>query len=129
MGYAFRSGKTVHFLNGMYATESETEIKELTEECKSGHENYYIDSAQTTIESEMMDPMAILIARIREEERAKLILATNPGRDMGGTAFTGRLEGIANSASINGMQAASNIQADAARGASTVIQVGSPTKK
>ena len=121
MGYAFKSGKTVHFMGGNYATSAKDEIEELTKECENGHPNFYIDENQKTIDSEMMDPMAVLRAKIREEERAKLMAATgDPMRDMGSTA-QGKLEGIANSHSINGMAAASEAQAQAAQ---TAIPAG-----
>lgn len=121
MGYCFKSGKVVHFINGMYATSSKDEIEELTTECENGHPNYFIDADQTTIDSELLDPIAALRAQIREEERAKLIAATgNPLRDMGSTSNE-RLGGIANSHSINGLQAFSETQAAAAQ---TAIPAG-----
>lgn len=110
MGYCFRSGKIVHFVNHMYTTTDEDEIKELTKECKAGHHNYYIDENQTTISSEQVNPMEALRESIRKEELAKLI-AQNPNRDMGTTPQGGRLEGIANSASIRGMIVGSETQA------------------
>jgi hypothetical protein len=115
MGYAFKSGKVVHFLAGMYATAAKDEIEELTTECDNAHPNFYIDPAQKTIDSEMMDPVAVLRAKIREEERALILAAMgNPQRDMG-TTPQGKLEGIANSHTINGMQASSEAQASAAQ--------------
>lgn len=115
MGYAFKSGNVVYFREGMYATASKAEIEELTAECENGHPNYYIDPEQTEIDSEQMDPIAVLTAKIREEERAKLMAAVgNPLKDMGATA-QGKLEGISNSHSISGLQAASESQATAAR--------------
>ena len=126
MGYAFKSGKIVHFINGIYATSAKVEIEELTAECEAGHPNYYIDENQKTIDSEALDPIAALRAQIREEERAKIMAAVgNPMRDMGETK-QGRLEGIANSHSINGMQAASEAQAQAAQTpiAAGTIKVG-----
>jgi hypothetical protein len=113
MGYVFKNGKTVHFMGGTYATSAPEEIEELTKECEAGHPNYYIDVNQTTIDSELMDPMAVLVARIREEERAKLIAATDKSRDMGKVEFSGKLEGIANSHTIQGAMAHSDSQASA----------------
>lgn len=101
MGYVFRSGRTIHFVNGEFATSNEDEITELTRECKAGHPCYYIDDGSKTIESEALDPLAALKAKIRAEERAKLMAATD--RDMGTTQHTGKLEGIANSRTIVGL--------------------------
>jgi hypothetical protein len=124
MGYAFKDGTVIHFRNHMYTTTSPKEIAELTAECEAGHPNYYIDPEQKTIDSEQMDPLAVLTAKIREEERAKLLAATDPTRDMGATA-QGKLEGIANSASIQGLQVQSG---DQAKAVTTPIKIASPSK-
>lgn len=109
MGYCFRSGKVVHFVNHMYTTTDPDEIKELTAECRKGHPNYYIDDNQVTISSIQVNPMEALREAIRKEEIAKL-RAYNPNNDFGETV-QGKLEGIANSNSIRGMTAASDVQA------------------
>jgi hypothetical protein len=103
MGYAFKSGKVVHFMNGVYATNSKVEIEELTTECENGHPVYYIDPKQKTVDSEMLDPMAVLRAQIREEERIKLINATSIHRDMGSTDQNAKLTGIATSTTVAGL--------------------------
>lgn len=107
MGYVFRSGKSVHFLGGQYATTILSEIEELTQVCNDGHYNFYIDPECKTLDSELLDPLEALRAKIREEERAKLLAATDPSRDMGKTDAS-KLEGIANSSSIRGLQVSSN---------------------
>ena len=113
MGHVFRSGKTIHFMNHVYTTTNQAEIDELTEEANSGHPNIYIDPDMTEIDPAMLDPMAVLVARIREEERAKLIAATNPLNDMGKTEQGGKLQGISNSDSVRGLQVSSDSQAAA----------------
>lgn len=129
MGYVFRSGRSVHFTEGKFATSNQDEIDELTKECQAGHPNYYIDDGQKTIDSEALDPMAIIRARIREEERAKLLAATNPARDLGETE-QGKLEGIANSASILGLQVQSDAQGQAANPTvARTITPAAPTAK
>jgi hypothetical protein len=115
MGYVFKSGKTVHFLNGMYATSSKDEIEELTKECEDHSSNYYIQAGETEIDSAALDPIAALRAKIREEERAKLMEATQSGRDFGNTNQSGKLEGMANSQTVSGASAQSEAQAAAAR--------------
>lgn len=134
MGYVFKTGKSVHFMNGCYATSSEDEIEELTKECKNGHPEFYVDQNQLTIDSEQMDPMAVLRAKIREEERAKLLAATNINRDMGSTDQNAKLAGIATSATVQGLIADSESQAQAANPqtntpARAPTQVAAPTKK
>jgi len=113
MGHVFRSGKTIHFMNHVYTTNDEAEIEELTKEAKSGHPNIYIDPEMTEIDTDMLDPMAVLVARIREEERKKLVAAMNPQNDMGETKQGGKLEGISNSDSIRGLMLSSDSQAAA----------------
>lgn len=125
MGYVFKSGKTIHFIAGRYATSDEDEIKELTKDCQDHTGNYYIDSEETEIDSAALDPIASLRAQIREEERAALILATQSGRDFGTTNQSGKLEGIANSKTISGAAAQSEAQAVAAHS----IHPGTPSAK
>jgi hypothetical protein len=115
MGYVFKSGKTVHFMNGMYATSNKDEIEELTKECEDHSSNYYIQEGETEIDSAALDPIAALRARIREEKRAKLIEATQSDRDFGNTNQSGKLEGMANSRTVSGASAQSEAQAAAAR--------------
>ena len=117
MGHVFKSGKAVHFVQGRYATAAKTEIAELTAECEDGHPVFYIDPNETTIDSEQLDPFAALRAKIREEERAKLLAATDPNRDLGATSQSGKLEGIATSASIAGLMVASESEGLAANNA------------
>jgi len=122
MGYVFKSGKSVHFINHIYATANSDEIEELTKECKDPSSNYYIDDGQTEIDSADLDPIAALRAKIREEERAALLAATSKERDMGSTP-QGKLEGIANSQTISGAAADSEAQSQAAH-ATRVITPG-----
>lgn len=124
MGYVFKSGKTVHFVNHIYATAAKDEIEEMTAECQNGHPNYYIDSEMKEVDSAQLNPMEVLRAQIRAEERAALLAATNPSRDMGQTEQGGKLEGIANSVTITGLAASSEAQAAAAK---TVIHAGKPS--
>jgi len=114
MGYAFRSGKTVHFLQGRYATSAKDEIEELTKECENGHPTFFIDPNEKVIDSARMDPISVLREQIRKEELAKLLAATNIGRDMGSTDQHKMLQGISNSQSVAGLIAGSESQALAA---------------
>ena len=127
MGYVFKNGHTIHFTAGQYATSSKFEIDELTAECEAGHPTFFIDPKCKTLDSEMLDPLAALRAQIREEERAKILAATDPTRDMGQTKQEAKLQGIANSSSIRGLQADSSSGATGSVGIGT-IKVASPTK-
>lgn len=119
MGYVFRDGTNAHFIDHEYKTNRQSEIDELTEVCNEGGNTYYIDPEQTEISSIKVDPLAALTAKIREEERIKLLMEIQ--RDMGETVNTGKLEGIANSSSIRGASAASNTQTSAATAIATKL--------
>ena len=112
MGYVFASGKTVYFIGGQYATESETEIKELTECCKAGNPCFYIDQDNTTIDSEALSPVAALTLQIRAQILAEIAAANSTGNDRGNTVSNGKLEGIATSANVLGLQGNSNSDAE-----------------
>jgi hypothetical protein len=128
MGYVFRSGKGVHFIQGNYATSNKAEIEELTAECEAGHPNFYIDPKQTHVNKEDLDPMAKLRAQIREEERIKLLNATDINRDMGTTPQDQKLSGISNSSTVSGLIAGSESQAMAANPNGRPIVVASSKK-
>lgn len=113
MGHVFKNGKSVHFMNHNYFTTDKAEIEELTAEAESGHPNIYIDPEMTEIDPQMLDPMAVLRAKIAEEERAKILAAMNPQNDMGTSDAGGKLQGISNSESIRGLQVSSDTQAAA----------------
>jgi hypothetical protein len=124
MGYVFRSGKTIHFVGGQYATSSPKEIEELNEVCQDSP-NFYIDDGQKEIDSDAMDPMAVLTARIRKEIDAERANASNnPARELGGTSDDGKLGNIATSASFTGAAVASGT----AQVGSTVVSVKSDMK-
>lgn len=107
MGYVFRSGKTIHFVGGLYATAVKAEIDELTETCQDSP-TFYIDSAQKEISEEEMNPISVLKARLRKEWEAEQRTAyANPERDMGTTEDTGKLGNITTSATLMGAHVAS----------------------
>jgi hypothetical protein len=108
----------------MYATSNKDEVEELTRECGDHTSNYYIQEGETEIDSAALDPLAGIKAKIREEERAALIAATQSDRDFGNTS-QGKLCGIANSKTISGAVAQSEAQAVAARS----IIPGTPSAK
>jgi len=128
MGYVFKSGKGIHFMQGQYATSAKNEIEELTAECENGHPNYFIDPKQRTVTAEQLDPMHKIREQIRAEERAKLLAATDINRDMGETDQNAKLTGISNSHSVAGMMAGSETQAIAANPNATRPSITVPKK-
>ena len=108
MGYVFRSGRVVHFVDGKFTTTNKAEIAELSEECEANPQgNYYIDSEQLTIDADQLDPVALMYAKMLKQAREEVAAATNPARDMGETK-QGKLEGVANTNSIRGLLADSS---------------------
>lgn len=97
MGYVFKSGTNVHFINHKFITKIPAEIEEMTAECNAGHPNFYIDSDEFETDNVVIDPHAALREQIRQEELAKLLASD---RDFGKTEWTGKIAGIANSTSI-----------------------------
>ena len=83
--FIFPKGKAATFVNGRYATDIQEEIDCLKYEISLGHPHIYIDAAEAEVDSEKQDPMSILVARIREEERQKLIKASLERPDFGET--------------------------------------------
>jgi hypothetical protein len=108
MGYAFKNGKVVHFMNHNYFTADADEIAELTKECKTST-TFYIDAENKTVAdvAAFNDPLAGIKQRIREEERLKLMEEMGMSRDMGKSENKG-LGQIANSMSIRGASQNSN---------------------
>lgn len=134
MGYVFKNGKSIHFVDHNYTTTAQSEIDELNEEVANGHPDIYVDKDMVTVDTTMLSPMAVLRAKIREEERAAILKAMSAQNAMGSTA-PGRLEGIATSASIVGLQVDSTSlpgQANSAADSSPVtagVKVGAIGKK
>lgn len=126
MGYVFRSGRAVHFVNGEFATSNKTEIEELTAECEAGHPCYYIDNEAKTVDSAALDPMAALKAKWKEEGRLEAL--KQQSRDMGETT-QGKLEGISNSATIRGMAVESGTTGTGAVAAPIVVAVSAKATK
>ena len=84
INFIFSNGKPAIFVSGVYRTEVDWEIKELQKEISSGHPHIYIDPQETTIESDMVDPMNALRAKIIAEYVAKeKAAAGDTSRDMG----------------------------------------------
>jgi hypothetical protein len=67
------------------------------------------------VDKDALDPIAGLRKQIEAEVMAKLAAQGNPLRDMGTTPQELQVKGIANSQTINGLAAATQVQADAAR--------------
>ena len=114
IGYVFKSGKTVHFVNHQYTTTAPDEIKELSDECKANGAYFYVEG-DGMMDTATLDPIAGLRAQIEAEVLAKYAAQGNPLRDMGTTPMELKVGGIANSQTINGLAAATEVQAIQAR--------------
>lgn len=96
MGYVFRSGRTIHFSNGLFATANQAEIDELNEVCQDSP-CFYIDSGQKTIDSTQLNPVDMLREQLRKELLQEMGAAGDKSRDLGNTPQPdGKLKGIGN---------------------------------
>jgi hypothetical protein len=83
INFILGNGKPCIFVNGRFATDIESEISALDYEIKLGHPHIRVDDAEPTIDSDMVDPMEVLRAKMRAEIIAEMAAATNPDNDMG----------------------------------------------
>lgn len=87
VNFIFGNGKPAIFQAGVYRTDVAEEIQALEYEVRLGHPHIYIDPAEQEVDSELLDPMTALRAKIREEilaeEAEKALKASDISRDMG----------------------------------------------
>lgn len=77
--YVFGDGSEAAFVGGRYTTDDPNKIAELNREIKLNHPHIYVDSAMVQVNSEDLDPMAVLKKRIIEEAiAAGELQRTNP---------------------------------------------------
>ena len=94
--YLFANGKVAGFQFGKYLTDSDSEAAALDAEIAAGHPSIYRPAleAERTIQSDQLDPMSMLKARLRAEiiaeELVKNAAAVNPTNDMG-TSVAGQV--------------------------------------
>lgn len=83
--YVFTDGTIANFINGKYATANEAEIKELEALVAKGHQYIYIDTAETTVDYDITDPLASLRKKFFEEFKLQqsTAAANIDGRDLG----------------------------------------------
>lgn len=131
--YTFKNGKDANFLGGTYATDIQSEIAELNKEVKSGHPHIYVKPDELTIDTTFVDPMEAIKAKIRAELLAEqAAAAANKTEDRGGYDTSGKLEGIANTHTIQqgAADSTSNDGATATTGtptaAATVVTPANP---
>ena len=77
------SGKPAIFVGGIYRTNIQAEIDELTHEISLGHPHMFVDEAEVTVDSTLIDPMAALRHKIIEEFKAQQVAATALDNDRG----------------------------------------------
>ena len=85
VNFIFANGKPAIFQQGVYRTDVEWEIAELEKEVLAKHPHIFIDEKEREIDSEMVDPMNALRAKIISDYLAAQEKATNPMNDMGTT--------------------------------------------
>lgn len=85
VNFIFANGKPAIFQQGVYRTDVDWEIAELEKEVLARHPHIYIDEKEREIDSEMVDPMNALRAKIIADYLASEQAATNLSNDMGAT--------------------------------------------
>lgn len=112
--YIFRDGTTGVFISGKLYTDNNAHISELKAEVgevgvnASKHPHIYVDPDECEIDSEMMDPIEVMKAKLRLEVRAEMAAATSKG-DMGSTDQSGGvLKGMVSTATLAEAQGVSN---------------------
>ncbi len=85
VNFIFANGKPAIFQQGVFRTAVDWEIAVLEAEIAAGHPHIYIDEAEREIDSELVDPMNALRAKIIGEYLAAQEAAVNPANDMGST--------------------------------------------
>jgi hypothetical protein len=82
-------GRVIIFVSGTYRTDKPAEIDYLEKEIAAGHPHLFIDQNEATVDSEMVDPMNALRAKIIAEYlESEKTASGDPERDMGKTEQT-----------------------------------------
>lgn len=98
--FLFKNGKEANFIGGRFMTDVQSEIDELQAEVTLNHPHIYVDSAEAKVDSEKLDPLEEIRKKAVADYLAKQAAAVATSNDRGSTAQGGKLEGIANSATI-----------------------------
>ena len=98
--FLFKNGKEANFIGGKFMTDNESEIAELQAEVDLRHPHIYVDPEEAKVDSERVDPLEQIRMKAVAEYLAKQAAAVATTNDRGNTAQGGKLEGIANSATV-----------------------------
>ncbi len=110
--YIFKDGTEAPFTGGHYFTDDPDKIKDLDNEVRLGHPHIYIDTAARTINTAVVDPLDE-VRRQAVEDALRRQAAISKANDMGGTEFSGKVEGIGNSDTV-GAAASGSVSLDGA---------------
>lgn len=83
VNYIFGNGKPAIFVNGVFRTDIPGEIDALQNEIAQHHPHIYIDENEREIDSELIDPMNALRAKIIAQYVADQVAATSMTNDRG----------------------------------------------
>lgn len=83
VNYIFGNGKSAIFVNGVFRTDIPAEIQALEYEVTQHHPHIYIDEKEREIDSELIDPMNALRAKIIADYVANQAAATALNNDRG----------------------------------------------
>jgi hypothetical protein len=117
--YVFKSGKIAEFIGGLYRTTVKSEIEELQAEIDSGIGSIWVPPEAPTIDSEDMDPVAVMKKKVIAEYLAQQARAQNNGES---TSESDPKTGMGNTKNLAAVSAGSTSGATA-----TAVPPGSIT--
>lgn len=116
--YIFKSGKIAVFLGGYYRTSIQSEIDELNAEIANGIGAIWVPAEGATINSDDLDPVAVMKRKIIAEYEAEKARSLNNGESFSDTSGSGKPVG-SNAAGVNAVASNSS-------GAASVAKVITP---
>lgn len=112
--YVFKNGKVAAFINYEYMTDLENEIEELNAEIgavgfgKSKQPHIYIDADKTEIDTDALDPIAVIKQQAIKEYLAAQAEAMKTSNDRGNTGPANARAGMVTTQTVAEMSAGSD---------------------
>jgi len=98
--YVFKNGSEANFIGGVYITKDPKEFLELMEEIRLGHPTIGQELGNEFVDLKFVDPLEKVKAQAIADYIASQQRATDGSLDAGDSQFTGKIEGIANTATV-----------------------------
>ena len=105
--FTLSKGKDVHFLNGEYLTDIQSEIDELNTEVANGHPHITVNPDRVTVDTKFVDPLEAIKAKAIADYLANQAASLDKTNDRGDYDAS-KLTGIGNSTTVSEGMAGSN---------------------